>query len=141
MRKWFLIVGVLVLSSAWLVAQSRSSPPPAPDNSQYNQQPSSSSQQQPDASQTKEPAATAGTAHTIEGCITSVAGGYTLTDNSGKTYQLSGDTSKLANEVGHDVKATGTEESQAGGAAAGAGAPSTFTVRKIKVVSTTCPTK
>jgi hypothetical protein len=66
-----------------------------------------------------------------------VAGGFALTDNSGKTYQLAGDTSKLADQVGHYDQVTGTEEA----GAAAAGAPSTFTVRKVKVVSTTCPTK
>ena len=140
MRKWSLIIGVLLLSSAWVIAQSDNKPPAAPDNSQYSQQPSGN-QQQPDASQTKQPAATDHAASTIEGCITSVAGGFSLTDNSGKTYQLAGDTSKLAKQVGHDVQVTGTDESQGGGAAASAGAPSTFTVRKVKVVSKTCPTK
>jgi hypothetical protein len=140
MKKWSLIIGVLVLSSAWVIAQSGNRPPAAQDNSQYSQQPSGN-QQQPDASQTKEPAATDHGARTIEGCVTSVAGGFSLTDNSGKTYQLAGDTSKLASEVGHDVQVTGTEESHGGGAAASAGAPSTFTVRKVKMVSTTCPSK
>ena len=77
-------------------------------------------------------------AKSIEGCITSVAGGFTLTDNSGKTYQLTGDTSQLADQAGHWDKVYG-EESSAG--AASGGGPSTFTVRKIKMVSTTCPTK
>ena len=163
MKRWSLITAVLLLSSAWLVAQSGSAPQDksqssqpsssAPqDNSQSSQpsssapqdnsqsnQPSSTSQQ-PDTSQ-KEPASAGHHAHTIQGCITSVAGGYTLTDNSGKTYQLAGDTSKLANENGHYDQVSGMEESAAGGAAASSGAPSTFTVRKIKVVSTTCPTK
>jgi hypothetical protein len=141
MKRWFLITAVLLLSSAWMIAQS-SNPPTAPDNSQSTQ-PSS---QQPDTSQSKEPASSDHQGHTIEGCITSVAGGYTLTDNSGKTYQLAGDTSKLANENGHWDQVSGTEEGSAGGAASSSGAsssgaPTTFTVRKIKVVSTTCPTK
>ncbi len=136
MRKWSLITAVLLLSFTWVVAQSSSAPPK--NNSQSNQ-PSTSSQQ-PDTSQAKEPAGADHAARTIEGCITSVAGGYTLTDNTGKTYQLAGDTSKLADQSGHWDQVTGTEES-GGGAAATAGAPPTFTVRKIKVVSTTCPTK
>ena len=131
MRKWSLITAVLLLSFTWAVAQSSSAPPK--DNPQYNQ-PSTS--QQPDTSQTKQPAAADRAARTIEGCITSAAGGFTLIDNSGKTYQLAGDTSKLA--AGNWDQVTGSEESSA---AASAGAPATFTVRKVKVVSTTCPSK
>ena len=142
MRKWSLITAVLLLSSAWVVAQSGSTPT-APDNPQSNQ-PSGASQQ-PDTSQSKQPATSdhAGhTGHTVEGCITSVAGGYTLTDNSGKTYQLAGDTSKLANEVGHWDQVSGPQDGgSASSAASSAGAPPTITVRKIKVVSTTCPAK
>jgi hypothetical protein len=134
MRKWSLITAVLLLSFTWVVAQTSGAPPA--DNSQSNQPTS----QQPGTSQTKQPASADQNARTIEGCITSVAGGYTLTDNSGKTYQLAGDTSKLASENGHWDQVTGTEDTSMG-AAASAGAPSTFTVRKIKMVSTTCPTK
>jgi hypothetical protein len=137
MRKPFLLT-ILFLSSAWVVAQSSSTPPTVPDNSQANQ-PSSTSQQ-PDASQQKEPVGTAQNTQSLEGCITHVAAGYTLTDNSGKTHPLAGDTSKLADEVGHWDQVWGTEEGNAAGAAS-SGAPSTFTVRKIKMVSTTCPSK
>jgi hypothetical protein len=133
MRKCYLITAVLLLSFAWVVAQTNRTPPPAQDNPSHQADPTA---------QEKEPATGEhGASRTIEGCISSVAGGFTLTDNSGKTYQLAGDTSKLADQVGHYDQVTGTEEAGAGGAAAAAGGPSTFTVRKVKVVSTTCPTK
>jgi len=135
MRKWFPITAVVLLSAAWAVAQSSSTPPTVPENSQASQP--TSSGQQPDA-QTKEPAATGHQGQTLEGCISRVATGFTLTDNSGKTYQLAGDTSKLADEVGHWDQVSGTQE---GSAPTSAGAPTTFTVTKVKVVSTTCPTK
>lgn len=120
MRKSFLITVILLALSAWVVGQSTS--------------------QQPDAQQQKEPAAANQHAQTLEGCITKAATGFTLTDNAGKTYQLAGDTSALAAEDGHWDRVTGTEESHAGTAAAG-GAPTTFTVTKVRVVKTTCPTK
>jgi hypothetical protein len=132
MRKWSLITAILLLSSAWIVAQSSSPQQPA-GNAQSNQPTS----QQPGATQEKEPAATDHGAKTIEGCVTSAAAGFTVTDNSGKTYQLSGDTSQL--QAGQYDRITGSEDTS--GAAASGGAPSTFTVRKVKVVSTTCPTK
>ena len=138
MRKSFLVTAILVLSSAWVVAQKSSTPPTVPDNSQANQPTSTS--QQPGASQEKQPAGMGQSAQTLEGCITRVSGGYTLTDNSGKTYQLAGDTSKLADEVGHWDQVSGSAEANPPGAAS-TGAPSTFTVTKVKMVSTTCPTK
>jgi hypothetical protein len=121
----------------WVIAQS-STRPTAPDNSQSNQPTSAS--QQPDA-QEKAPAAADRSAQSLQGCITKVGAGYSLTDNSGKTYQLAGDTSKLADEVGHYDQVWGKQEGSTSGAAASSGAPATFTVTKVKVVSTTCPSK
>lgn len=128
MRKWSLITAVLLALSAWAVAQSTSQQPDAQQQSQ-----------QPNDQQQKEPAAAGHHAQTLQGCITKAATGYTLTDNSGKTYQLEGDDSQLSSGDGHWDRVTGTKGSQAGGAAAGA--PTTFTVTKVKVVQTTCPTK
>jgi hypothetical protein len=87
------------------------------------------------------------------------AGNWTLTDQSGKTYQLAGDTSKLSDHVGHQVRLMGTDNSSSasssgstgsspssssGSSATGAGAASgsqpTFTVQKVKMISSTCST-
>lgn len=138
MRRWSLITAVLLLSSVWVIAQT-STRPTAPDNSQ-SKQPTSASQQ-PDAAQEKAPAAADRSAQSLQGCITKVGSGFSLTDNSGKTYQLAGDASKLAEEVGHYDQVWGKEEGSTAGAAASAGAPTTFTVTRVKVVSTTCPSK
>jgi hypothetical protein len=132
MRKWSLITAILLLSSAWVVAQSGSTQQPS-GNDQSNQPTS----QQPGATQEKEPAGADHGSKSIEGCVSSAAGGFSITDNSGKTYQLAGDTSQL--QAGQYDRISGTEDTS--GAAAAGGAPSTFTVRKVKVVSTTCPTK
>jgi hypothetical protein len=132
MRKWSLITAILLLSSAWMVAQSGSM---SAGSAQSNQP--TSTGQQPDAAQQKEPMGADHGTKTIEGCITSVAGGFALTDNSGKTYQLTGDTSQV--QAGQWDRVSGTEDTS--GAAASGGAPSTFTVKKVKVVQTTCPTK
>jgi hypothetical protein len=136
MRKLYLIAAVLLLSSAWTFAQSGSQyPSSAPSSAQSAAQDAGQAQQT--ATQTGKDAAAAGT--TFEGCIGGSAGSYTLTDSSGKVYQLSGDTSKLGDHVGHDVKVTGTVGSAAGAAAAGAvGATPTLTVKKVKMVSATC---
>lgn len=131
MRKWSLVTAILLLSSAWLVAQNSSTPPTVPDNSQ-------ATQQQPDKSQTSAPMGADHSAQNIEGCLSGSAGAYTLTDATGKTYQLAGDTSKLADHVGHSVQIAGTEEA---GGAASAGAPTTFNVKKVKMLSASCPNK
>jgi hypothetical protein len=139
MRKIFLITAVLFLSSAWVVAQN-STPPTVPDNASP-QYPSTQQQQPaaPDASQTS-PVAADHAGHSLEGCIGGAAGAYTLTDASGKTYQLAGDTSKLGEHVGHSVQIWGSEEPSTTGAAASS-AQSTITVKKVKMLAASCPTK
>jgi uncharacterized protein YdeI (BOF family) len=142
MKKFSLVTAILLLSSAWMLAQSNTSPSSQqyPSSSPSTQQPA----QPPDMSQSPTQAGKAaeGAATTVEGCIGGSAGNYTLTDTSGKTYQLAGDTSKLGEHVGHDVKVTGTTASAAGGAAAAAGgAAPTLTVKKVKMVSSTCTSK
>ena len=47
----------------------------------------------------------------VQGCISGSAGNYTLTDSSGQTFQLAGDTSKLSDNVGKKVEITGTSSS------------------------------
>lgn len=133
MRKLSLITAILLLSSAWVLAQN--STPPTSDQQQY---PSSapSSQQAPDASKT---ATGDHTAQTVDGCIGGSAGNFTLTDASGKTYQLAGDTASLGDHVGHQVRVTGSADS--GAASSGAGATPTFTVKKVKMISASCATK
>jgi hypothetical protein len=134
MRKFSLISAILLLASAWVLAQN-STPPTSqyPSSAPSSSQPASQDAQQP-ASQAPKDAAAGGN---VEGCVGGSAGSYTLTDSSGKTYQLAGDTSTLADHVGHDVKVSGTLAS----AAAAAGGTPTITVKKVKMVSATCPNK
>jgi hypothetical protein len=141
MRKFSLITAILLLASAWMLAQSSTSP-----SSQYPSNPPSSAQgAAQDAQQTATQAgkdAQNAAASGVEGCLGGSAGAYTLTDTSGKTYQLAGDTSKLGDHVGHQVKVTGTVASAAGAAASSAaGATPTLTVKKVKMLSATCTNK
>ena len=60
-------------------------------------------------------AASSGSGQTaVEGCLQGSNGSFTLTDKAGTTYQLQGDTSKLAEHVGHEVQITGTTSSAVG---------------------------
>jgi len=51
---------------------------------------------------------------TVEGCLSSSNGNYSLTDKAGNTYQLSGDSAQLSHHVGHEVQVTGTLASTTG---------------------------
>jgi len=162
MRKASLITAILLLSAVWAVAQTSPSSPQSTTPGTSSQQPTSPStspSQQPSApdttstqtttTQTKETSTESGTG--IEGCLSGSAGNFTLTDQSGKTWQLAGDTSKLSDHVGHQVRLTGTDTSAsaaggpssgatATGAGAAAGSQSTFNVTKVKMISSSCPT-
>ena len=83
----------------------------------------------------------------VTGCLAGAAGSYTISDKSGQTYQLSGDTSKLSEHVGHKVEITGTAmaagENPTGdkGKSSGAGSMSsgpTLSVSSIKHISEKC---
>jgi cytoskeletal protein RodZ len=165
MRKTYLIAAILLLSSVWAIAQTTpSSQQPvtpgssSPSSTSPSQQPatpdSSSTTTQTTTTQTSQTSTDSSTA--IEGCLSGSAGNFTLTDQSGKAWQLAGDTSKLSDHVGHQVRIMGDGGSAAGsspssgagsssaassGAGAAAGASgSTFTVKKVKMISSSCPT-
>lgn len=169
MRKTSLITAILLLSAVWAVAQTSPSSSPqstTPDASSQQQptSPSSTSPSQqpatPDTSSTTTQTTTTQTTQTstdnsIEGCLNGSAGNWTLTDQSGKTWQLSGDTSKLSDHVGHQVRISGTDNSSsasssgstgtapsssATGAGASSGSQPTFMVQKVKMISSTCST-
>ncbi|HZD09456.1 MAG TPA: hypothetical protein VE176_14460, partial [Candidatus Limnocylindrales bacterium] len=130
-----------------------------PSSTSPSQQPAT-----PDTSSTTQTTTTQTTqtssdsSNSIEGCLSGSAGNWTLTDQSGKTYQLAGDTSKLSDHVGHQVRLMGTDNSSsasgssspsssspssssgATGAGSSSGAQPTFTVSKVKMISSTCST-
>ena len=121
MTKTFLLALTLLVSAAWLQAQS-----------QYPQ--TGSSQTGTSASgQT-----------TVQGCLQSSDGSYTLTADDGTKYQLQGDTSKLSAHVGHEVQITGSTTSVSSstspttGTPAGATQQPSLTVQNMKHISKTC---
>ncbi|HKF23157.1 MAG TPA: hypothetical protein VKE93_16400 [Candidatus Angelobacter sp.] len=126
MRKAYLITAIALLLSVCAFAQNT----PSADN-QYpsaapsQQQPNAPSQ--PDTSKASTEPASSERSKTVEGCIAGAAGNYTLTDSKGKTWPLTGDTSGLANHVGHTVKVSGSQDPQG-----------SFNVKKVKMVSGTC---
>jgi hypothetical protein len=77
---------------------------------------------------------------TVKGCLSNSGGNYMLTDKNGKTFQLTGDTSKLSDHVGHEIKVTGTAGS--GSASSDSGAMSqaspTLEISTFKHIAKTC---
>lgn len=116
-----LAVCVLLLCGSWMAAQTNSA-----GQHGYGQGQTS---------------ANAGSQMTVEGCLSSAAGKYMLTDKHGTMYELTGDSSKLADHVGHEIKVTGTESggsASATGSNMGAGSEHTLEVSSFKHVSKTC---
>jgi hypothetical protein len=82
---------------------------------------------------------------TVQGCLHESNGSYSLTSDSGMTYQLEGDGSTLSKHVGHEVRITGMSS---GGASSGSATSSNMgtsgtsqealTVKSVKHISTTC---
>lgn len=106
-----LVLSLLLLGVTWAVAQD--SPATSPKSS-----------------------ASAG-AQTVQGCLSGSDGKFMLTDKNGQTYDLTGDTSKLAEHVGHEVKITGAASSGAGSATSSQGGM-TLEVSSVKHISKTC---
>ena len=137
MRQVFLFLSVLLLGVSWAVAQGTSQSTPSSSSPESSAQTSSQSS----ASQTS-----AGGETTVEGCLSGSSGSYTLAAKDGTTYQLTGDTAKLSEHVGHQVKVTGTANSAAsspssGSASSTAGSTSSeksLQVSSVKHVSKTC---
>jgi hypothetical protein len=77
----FLLISLLLLSSAWAMGQ----------NGQYRNDQGPAS----------------GRHVTVEGCLSEASGNFMLTDQSGTTYQLTGNTYRLKNQVGHTVRVKG----------------------------------
>ena len=139
MRKLLLLLSILLLGACWAVAQDSTSQP----NSNSSDTSASS------ASSGQTGSSAAGSATSVEGCLSGSSGNYTLSDKNGNTYQLTGDTAKLSEHVGHEVKVTGTASSGsasgagggtttgATGQAAGANAQ-TLEVSSVKHISKTC---
>ena len=117
MMRYLLAVTVLLLGANWAVAQN------------YPSQSKSANT----ASQT-----------TVVGCLSGSAGSYMLTDKKGNSFELTGDTAKLSEHVGHEMKVTGTESAASTSTNSGTSnstmgqAQKTIDVTSFKHVSKTC---
>ncbi len=116
MKKSLLLITMLLLSAAWVVAQSTS---PAPSTSQ----PGAAAQSSPSGMGSQTSPADQGSAkasakseNSIRGCLGGSAGNYTLTDSAtGKTYKLTGSDSDLSAHIGQEVELNGSSASASAG--------------------------
>lgn len=120
-----LLASILLLGVSWAAAQDT---------------PAQSGAQSDTATATSTGAQT-----TVQGCLSGSDGKYMLTSDNGKIFDLSGDTSKLAEHVGHEVKITGTEttsgsaaSSDSSGAMSNQSSGATLEVTSMKHISKTC---
>jgi Protein of unknown function (DUF5818) len=132
MRKLFLLLSILLLGLSWAIAQESTTP-------------SSSSSSQSDSTGNSGRAARtgAGGQMSVEGCLSGSNGNFTITDKNGTSYQLTGDTAKLSEHVGHEVKITGTAATAGTGASGSTessaeGTGQTLQVTSVKHISKTC---
>lgn len=128
MRKTYL-VSTLLLMFAISAAAQQGKPATQPTGSNAAQGQSGSPEQNAPAAKAES---------TIQGCLAASGSSFTLTDKSGKTYQLEGESAKLNSHVGHELQLTGTE---AAGDAASSASPSVFAVKKIKMMASSCASK
>jgi Protein of unknown function (DUF5818) len=124
MSKTLMLALAILCSAAWLQAQDPSSQSSHPTSAQ---------------------AGAASSQTSVEGCLQSSNGTFTLTDNAGTTYQLQGDTSKLSKHVGHQVQITGSTSGSSAAAASGSTTQGsshqqTLTIDKVKHVADSCKT-
>lgn len=128
MRKMFMLVSVLLLGLTWAVAQDATQASPSAGNA---------------SAQTSGQNGSAAGEKTVTGCLSGSNGTFTLTDKHGRSYQLTGDTAKLTEHVGHEVKVSGTASAGSNSGAAtgttgGAGAEQTLEVTSLKHISKSC---
>jgi Protein of unknown function (DUF5818) len=112
-----LLFSVLLLATSWAAAQSYPS---------------------------QETSGKSGAQDTVKGCLSSSGGTYTLTDKDGKAFQLTGDTTKLTEHVGHEIKVTGTvsaASATSSDAMGKTGADQTIEVSSVKHVAKSCEGK
>src|SRR6266705_6150565 len=94
MKKSVLLFSVLLLATAFVVAQQQQSNPSGSTSTTMDQ--------------TASTLTSSANASTVQGCLSGSDNNFTLTTSSGTTYALQGKTDNLKDHVGHTVEVTGT---------------------------------
>ncbi|MFY9908100.1 MAG: hypothetical protein WBX02_18085 [Terriglobales bacterium] len=148
-----LLLSVLLLGTTWAVAQTDQATPSQTTPSQTSPSEASQAPDQtspstaaPDQNSTGEASGdqtTVGSGNTtVEGCLSGSDGNYTLTADNGTAYKLTGNTAKLSDHVGHEIKVMGTTGAASASGSSGAmgndSSSQTLQVNSFKHISKTC---
>jgi Protein of unknown function (DUF5818) len=145
--RYLQLLAVLLLCGVWATAQNNpSSQTSSPDPSTSTQTTGSTSAGSDSAGSSQKDSSmseTGTSGNSVEGCLSGSDGNYTLTDQTGASYKLTGDTAKLSEHIGHEVKITGTKSSASATGASDTmgqtgGAQQSIEVTSVKHVSKTC---
>jgi hypothetical protein len=134
MKKLLSITCVMLLAAGIAVAQD------TPPSGEQPAQPAPQ-EQTPQSDQAADQSST-----TIRGCLSGSDNNFTISDQSGQSYKLSGDTSMLSQHVGHEVELTGKLGDMAAGeqpsgeqaGAATTGDQKLFEVSNVTMISEKC---
>ncbi len=142
MRQVLLCVSILLLGLTWSFAQTSGSSETSPSGSSSGASQSAGAQSGSSGQMGQTGQTGAGGHMTVEGCLSGSNGNYTLTDKNGNSYQLTGDTAKLSEHVGHEVKVMGSSSaagaSSSGSTTGASGSQQSLQVTSVKHVSKSC---
>ena len=134
MRHMFLLAASLLLAGGLAVAQDPHGNSTAADPaSQSNGAANAAQYQNPDTTTKSASRSTS----VIRGCLSGSSGNYTLTDQNGMQYQVSGDDATLRSMVGREVEIGGIESQTSSGNAA-TNMANGVQASAVRAVSSTC---
>ncbi len=105
MKRVLWMFAIAMLASTLALAQEMGGKTASGQDLQSNRTASSAQYQNPDVTTTSAPASQT----VIRGCLSGSPGNYTLTDQNGMQYQVSGDDATLRSMVGREVEISGIE--------------------------------
>lgn len=134
MKRAFLLLAFAMLAGIFAFAQDMANQTGAGQNSQNDSAAGAAQYQNPDVTTKSAPTSQS----VLRGCLSGSSGNYTLTDQNGMQYQISGDDATLRSMVGREVEITGIENqtSQAGDTTSHLA--NGVQASEVRAVSTTC---
>ena len=134
------LFAVLMLSLMWATAQTTTTSPTQAPTNDPSASPTTST---PVPSSDAQMSDTSAGGDWVQGCLSGSDGNYTLTDQSGTSYRLTGDTAKLSEHIGHEVKISGTKSTATATSDSDTmgktnGAQQAIQVASVKHISKTC---
>jgi len=121
MKKIYVIAALFVIP-IWVMARPVGQQSVYPNGAQMTQATQASESNAPD--------------RLLEGCVEGTRDNLTLTEATGKVYQLRGETAKLAEHIGQQASVTGTDAPRDGSGAVET--QLTFVVKKVAMIASVC---